>query len=145
MTKFYDTIHVEIHREVYKMKNKVIDYVTPATTCEFIGISRKSISQISLWIKQKRIHGVYKFGNNWAIPISWVKSECIERGLSFQGVQLSNEEVGVSLNDYSPIAEIFKGNKLELDRTYNRMRSNTFNGDYIKFGNAYGIRKEAIK
>lgn len=130
---------------MYKMKNKVIDYVTPTTTCQLIGIDEKSTPQIIKWIGEKRIAGAYKFGNNWAIPIRWIKSECLERGIEFQEIKLQNDEKGVSLKDYTPIREWATKNNVSHSKIHSQMKRGTFDGDYIRFGNAYGIRKEDIK
>ncbi len=122
-------------------KNKVVDYVTPQQACTMIGISANSTPQITRWINEGRIPNTIKFGNNTAIPIGWVKSECLSRNVQFEGIKLEDRQVAVSLNDYQPISVIYKDNKKELDRIYSRMKRGSFNGDYIRFGNAYGIRK----
>lgn len=124
-----------------KIKNKVVDYVTPAEACKIIGISEKSTPLITRWINDGKIKGTFKFGNNTAIPIMWVKSECLSRNIDFQGIIIENKQIPVSLKDYKPISTIYKDNKKELDRTYSRMKRGTFQGDYIRFGNSYGIRK----
>lgn len=121
-------------------KNKVTDYVTPAEACRAIGISEKSTPQILRWIKDGRIPGVFKFSSNWAIPVSWVKSECNSRGINWSGVPLHSGEVEVSLTNYMPISEVYKEDKKELDRIYKQMKRGTFQGDYILFGNAYGLK-----
>lgn len=124
-----------------KTKNIVVDYVTPQQACTMIGISASSTPQITRWINEGRIPNITKFGNNTAIPISWVKSECLSRGVNFEGVKLEDGQVAVSLKDYEPISVIYKDNKKELDRIYSRMKRGSFNGNYIRFGNAFGIRK----
>lgn len=124
-----------------KNKNVVVDYVTPQQACTMIGISASSTPQITRWIGEGRIPNVTKFGNNTAIPISWVKSECLERNVQFEGIKLEGGQVAVSLKDYEPISMIYKDNKKELDRIYRRMKRGTFDGDYVRFGNSYGIRK----
>lgn len=123
------------------MKNVVIDYVTPTEVCKIIGISTKSTPQITRWINSGKIKGVKQFGNNKGIPVSWVKSECLERGINWQGVELKEGENGVSLNDYEPIYQMFKDEK-ERSRVYDRLRRGTYKDDYIKFGNAYGLPKK---
>lgn len=122
------------------LKNKVVDYVTPAEACKIIGISEKSTPLITRWINDGKIKGTFKFGNNTAIPITWVKSECLSRNIDFQGILVENKQIPVSLKDYEPISLIYKDNKKELDRIYSRMKRGTFQGDYIRFGNSYGIR-----
>lgn len=124
-----------------RIKNKVTDYVTPAEACTMIGISASSTPQITRWINEGRIPNTIKFGNNTAIPIAWVKSECLARSVKFEGIKLKDGQVAVSLKDYEPISTIYQDNKKELDRIYNRMRRGSFDGDFIRFGNAYGIRK----
>lgn len=124
-----------------KIKNVVIDYVTPQQACVMIGISAKSTPQITRWINEGRIPHTTKFGNNTAIPVSWVKSECLARDVEFRGVKLEDGQVAVSLKDYEPISKLYQSNKKELDRIYNRMRRGSFDGDFIRFGNSYGIRK----
>lgn len=123
------------------MKNKVIDYVTPQETCTIIGISANSTPQITRWINEGKINGVIPFGNNKAIPVSWVKSECLSRGINWEGVKLEEGEVGVNLKDYEPISVIYKDDKKELNKIYMRMKRGTFDGNYVRFGNSYGIRK----
>ena len=122
------------------MKNKVIDYVTPKEACKIIGISEGSAAQITRWINQGKIKGVKQFGNNKAIPVSWVKSECLERGINWQGVELEEGENGISLDDYKPLYECIRDKK-EYDRLHARLRRGTYKGDYIKFGNAFGLPK----
>lgn len=124
-----------------KIKNVVTDYVTPTEACRIIGISEKSTPQITRWINEGKIAGVVSFSNNKAIPVIWVKSECLERGIHWEGVELKQDEIGVYLNEYEPISVIYKDNKKELNKIYMRMKRGTFQGDYIRFGNAYGIRK----
>ena len=122
------------------MKNKVIDYVTPTEACKIIGISPKSTPQITRWINDGKIKGTKQFGNNKAIPVAWVKSECNERGINWEGVELGNDETGVLLSNYVPINEKIDEQK-ERYRVYNRLRRGTYVGDYIKFGNAFGLPK----
>ena len=123
------------------MKNKVIDYVTPKEACKIIGISESSAAQITRWIQDGKIKNTKRFGNNTAIPVAWVKSECLERGISWQGVKLKEGEKGVSLDDYEPINARFKDDERKRSRTYDRMRHEKFEGDHIKFGNAFGLPK----
>lgn len=122
------------------MKNKVIDYVTPKEACKIIGISESSAAQITRWIQDGKIKNTKRFGNNTAIPVAWVKSECLERGISWQGVELKEGEKGVSLEDYEPINDKIEDQK-ERYRVYNRLRRGTYKNDYIKFGNAFGLPK----
>lgn len=122
------------------MKNKVTDYVTPTEVCKIIGISPKSTPQITRWINDGKIKGTRQFGNNKAIPVSWVKSECNERGINWEGVELENDETGVLLGDYVPINEKIEDQK-ERYRVYNRLRRGTYDGDFVKFGNAFGVPK----
>lgn len=123
------------------MKNKVIDYVTPTEVCEIIGISTKSTPQITRWINSGKIKGVKQFGNNKGIPVSWVKSECLERGIHWNGVELKEGEKGVLLNDYEPLIERIE-DKREYGRIHTQMKRLTFKGDYIRFGNSFGLPKK---
>ncbi len=122
------------------MKNKVIDYITAEETCKIIGISVNSTAQITRWVNDGRIKGVRFFGNNKAIPVSWVKSECLERGINWQGVELEEGENGILLDDYKPLHECISDKK-EYDRLHARLRRGTYEGDYIRFGNAFGLPK----
>ena len=123
------------------MKNVVIDYVTPTEACKIIGISPKSTPQITRWINQGKIKGVKQFGNNKGIPVSWVKSECLERGIRWEGVELKEGEKGVSLDDYITLNEKIDDEK-ERYRVYSRLKRKTYKGDYIRFGNSFGLPKE---
>ena len=118
----------------------MIDYVTPREACKIIGISESSAAQITRWIQDGKIKGTRQFGNNKAIPVSWVKSECDERGINWEGVELKNDDTGVLLGDYVPINEKIDEQK-ERYRVYNRLRRGTYEGDYIRFGNAFGLPK----
>lgn len=122
------------------MKNKVIDYVTPTEACKIIGISPNSTPQITRWVNDGRIKGVRFFGNNKAIPVTWVKSECNERGINWEGVELESDETGVSLDDYIPLKESTQ-DKNEYSRLHARLKRGTYKGDFIKFGNAFGLPK----
>ena len=123
------------------MKNKVIDYVTPTEVCKIIEISTKSTPQITRWINSGKIKGVKQFGNNKGIPVSWVKSECIERGIHWEGVELKEGEKGVSLDDYEPLIECIE-DKREYGRIHTQMKRSTYKGDHIRFGNSYGLPKK---
>lgn len=127
------------------MKNKVIDYLTIDEVCDAIGIKRNSRIQITRWIKDGRIAGAYKFSTNWAIPINWVKSECIARGIKYQEEENNDKQKQVKLKDYIPLIEVYKENIREYNRLQQQMIRNTYPEDYIKFGSSYGIRKEDIK
>lgn len=122
------------------MKNKVIDYVTPTEACKIIGISPNSTPQITRWINDGKIKGTRQFGNNKAIPVSWVKSECNERGINWEGVELEDDETGVSLDSYIPLKDCIPDEK-EYGRLHARLRRGTYEGDYIRFGNAFGLPK----
>lgn len=124
-----------------RSKNKVIDYVTQAEACEIIGISEKSTPLINRWINQGKIKGTYKFSHNMAIPVNWVKSECNERNIGWEGVKLEENEIGVSLKDYEPIIDYARKNNLNYSTFHSTFKRGTFKGDWIKFGNSYGIRK----
>lgn len=123
------------------MRNKVIDYVTPTEACKIIGISPKSTPQITRWISEGKIKGVKQFGNNKAIPVAWVKSECNERGINWEGVELENDETPVSLDDYIPLYE-FVEDKREYGRVHTQMKRASYKGDYVRFGNSYGLPKK---
>lgn len=122
-------------------KNKVIDYVTQAEACEIIGISKKSTPLINRWINQGKIKGVFKFGKTIAIPVSWVKSECNSRGIYYNGVELQENEKGVSLRDYEPLIDYTKKNNLKYGTIHSQMTRGVFNKDFIKFDTSFGIRK----
>lgn len=123
------------------MKNKVIDYVTPTEACIIIGISPKSTPQITRWINEGRIKGIKQFGKNKAIPVSWVKSECNERGINWEGVELGDDETPVSLDDYISIKEYCIKNNLNYIRFNNKISRGYFDGDFIRFANTYGLPK----
>lgn len=122
------------------MKNKVIDYVTPREACKIIGIKESSAAQITRWIQDGKIKGTRQFGNNKAIPVSWVKSECNERGINWEGVELEDDETGVSLDSYITLHEKIE-DETERSRTYDRLRHKKYEGDFIRFGNAFGLPK----
>lgn len=123
------------------IKYVVTDYVTPAEACKIIGISVKSTPLITRWINEGRIKGVLNFGNNKAIPVNWVKSECNNRNIQWDGVRLEPGQIAVSLEDFMPIVEYAKENSLNYSTFHSTFRRGTFKGDWIKFGNSFGIRK----
>lgn len=120
------------------MKNVVIDYVTPTEVCKIIGISTKSTPQITRWINSGKIKRYKRFGNSLAIPVSWVKSECSERGINWQGVELEEGEKGVSLDDYKPLMDYVEENKLNYSTIYHSLKDGKIE-DYIKFQSTYGL------
>ena len=122
-------------------KNKVIDYLPPKEVCRIIGISTKSTAQITRWMKDGRIVGAFKFGKTIAIPISWVKSECLTRGIDWNGVQVEEDKIGVSLKDYEPLIDYAKKNNVGYGTIHNQITRGTFEGDYIRFDTSFGIRK----
>lgn len=122
-------------------KNKVIDYLPPKEVCKIIGISAKSTAQITRWIKDGRIAGVYRFGKTVAIPTNWVKSECITRGIDWEGVQVEEGKVGVSLKDYEPLIDYAKKNNIGYGTIHNQITRGTFNKDFVRFDTSFGIRK----
>ena len=122
-------------------KYKVTDFVTPKEVCEIIGISTKSTPQITRWINEGRIPEVYLFGKNKAIPVTWVKSECLSRGINFEGIKLENGEVGVSLKDYIPVKEYCKKNNFNYNNFNNKISRGYYNGEFIRFANTYGLPK----
>lgn len=122
-------------------KNRVIDYVTQAEACEIIGISKKSTPLINRWINQGKIKGAYKFGKTVAIPTNWVKSECIERGISWKGVEVEEGERGVSLKDYEPLIDYTKRNNLKYGTIHSQITRGSFDKDFIRFDTSFGIRK----
>lgn len=125
-------------------KNIVIDYVTPAEACRAIGISEKSTPQITRWINEGRIKGVLNFGNNKAIPISWVKSECLTRDIQFESIKLEDGQVAVSLNDYEPVNQIEK--KYKTSHLAVKIMRGQINKDHvIQFGKNWGIEKSFVK
>ena len=122
-------------------KNKVIDYITIDEVCDIIGIKRNSKAQITRWIKEGKIKGAYKFGNSWAIPVNWVKSECNSRNINWQGVELEENQTGVSLDKYEQITEFFEDRK-KSNAVYMQITRKTYTDDYVKFGNTYGLPKK---
>lgn len=123
------------------MKNKVIDYMTPTETCRAIGISESSVAQITRWVNEGRIKGAYRFGKALAIPVSWVKSECIERGIPFDGIELKGGDKGVSLDDYIPLIDYVKEKGINYGTFYARIKREQYKGDYIRFQTTYGLPK----
>lgn len=122
------------------MKNKVIDYVTMNDATKILGLARSSSSQISRWVKDGKIQGTFSFGRSVAIPVSWLRSECLERGISWDGIELEDGETGVSLKDYLDINEWAELNNLTYSKVYNDI-VNGRRHDYIKFGVSYGLPK----
>lgn len=122
-------------------KYKVTDFVTPKEVCEIIGISEKSTPQITRWINEGRIPEVYLFGKNKAIPVTWVKSECIARGITWNGIKLESGEVSVSLKDYIPVKEYCANNNLNYNNFNNKISRGYYNGEFIRFANTYGLPK----
>ncbi|MBU5669638.1 helix-turn-helix domain-containing protein [Peptoniphilus sp. MSJ-1] len=121
--------------------NKVIDYLTPAEVCEVIGISKKSTPQITRWINEGKIPYYKQFGRNKAIPVSWVKSECLSRGIKWEGIQLKDNEKNVSLDDYEDLKKYAQNNNLTYDKLYNDIVNGKIK-NYIRFGNAFGLPKK---
>lgn len=127
-----------------KLRNKVIDYVTPTEACKIIGISEKSTPLITRWINQGKIKDVITFGKSKGIPINWVKSECNERGINWEGIKLEDGEVGVSLKDYEPVNKIEQ--KYQVSHLAIRITRGQINSDYaVQFGRNWGIEKEYMK
>lgn len=124
------------------MKNKAIDYTTTEEACVAIGIKVSSRVQLTRWIQEGRIPGAYKFGKTWAIPTSWIKSECNSRGIYYNGVKLESDERSVLLEDYEPLIEYSNRLDLSYGKIHFQLRSGIFKGDFIRFGTSYGIRKE---
>ena len=122
------------------MKNKVIDYVTMNEATKILGLARSSSSQLSRWIKDGKIQGTLSFGRSVAIPVSWLRSECLERGISWNGIELEDGETGVNLKDYLDISEWAELNNLTYSKVYNDI-ANGRRYDYIKFGVSYGLPK----
>lgn len=122
-------------------KYKVTDFVTPKEVCEIIGISEKSTAQITRWMNNGKITGVILFGKNKAIPVNWVKSECLARGISWEGIKLKNNEIGVSLKEYIPIKEYCKKNNLNYNNFNNKISRGYYDGEFIRFANTYGLPK----
>lgn len=127
---------------IKKSKNKAIDYITIDETCDAIGIKKNSRAQLIRWIQDGRITGAFKFGKSWAIPVSWVKSECNSRGIHYDGVELGKVENGVSLNDYESLVEYSKKSDITQGTLYNQIKRGIFKNDYIRFDTSYGVRKE---
>lgn len=124
-----------------KTKYKVIDYITPKEVCQIIGISEKSTPLITRWMNEGRIPEVYLFGKNKAIPVTWVKSECLSRGIQWEGVELKEGEIGVSLKDYIPIKEYCKKNNLKYMNLNNQISRGYYDGQFIRYANTYGLPK----
>lgn len=127
---------------IKKSKNKATDYITIDETCDAIDIKRNSKAQITRWIQDGRIAGAFKFGKSWAIPVSWVKSECNSRGIRYEGVELGKVENGVSLNDYESLVEYSKKSDITQGTLYSQIKRGIFKKDYIRFDTSYGVRKE---
>lgn len=127
------------------MKNKAIDYITIDETCEAIGIKKNSRAQIIRWIQDGRVAGAIKFAKSWAIPVSWVKSECQSRGIYYNGVELEDDEIAVSLSDYEPLVEYSKKVNISQGTLHSQIQRGIFKKDYIRFDRSYGIRKEVKK
>lgn len=126
------------------MKNKVVDYLTPIEVCQIIRISVNSTPQITRWIREGRIKNVVQFGKSNAIPISWVKSECQARGISWSGVELKENEAGVSLKDYTPVNQIEK--KYNVQNLAVRIKRGQIDlENVIQFGNNWGIESNKIE
>lgn len=120
---------------------RVVDYITPQEVCKAIGISEKSTPLITRWMNEGRIPGVYLFGKNKAIPVNWVKSECLSRGIKWEGVELKKGETGVSLKDYIPIKEYCKINNLKYMSLNNQISRGYYDGKFIRYANTYGLPK----
>lgn len=125
-----------------KSKNKAIDYITIDETCDAIDIKRNSKAQITRWIQDGRIAGAFKFGRSWAIPISWVKSECNSRGIHYDGLKLEKGENGVFLGDYESLVDYSERLNIPYGNLHNQIRRGTFDKDFIRFDTSYGVRKE---
>lgn len=126
------------------MKNKVIDYLTPIEVCQIIRISVNSTPQITRWIKEGRIKNVIQFGKSNAIPVSWVKSECQARGIDWNGVELKENEVGVSLKNYTPVNQIEK--KYNVQNLAVRIKRGQISlENVVQFGNNWGIEINKIE
>lgn len=136
----YNNLYGDDSVEAYT-KYKVVDYVTPKDVCKIIGISENSTPLITRWMNQGRIKEVYLFGKNKAIPVSWVKSECITRGISWEGIKLKSGEVGVSLKDYIPIKEYCENNGLVYMSLNNQIARGYYKDEFIRFANTYGLPK----
>lgn len=119
-------------------KNKVIDYITIDEVCDIIGIKRNSKAQITRWIKEGKIKGAYKFGKTWAIPINWVKSECNSRNINWEGVELEENQIGVSLDDYADINDYAKKNNATYQKLYNDIVDGR-EKNFLRFGQSFGI------
>ena len=123
------------------MKNVVIDYLTTKEVCEAIGIKANSTALLKRWIDNGKIKGAKKFGQSWAIPVEWVKAECLERGIDYKSVELQSNQVGVKLFDYIPLIDYVNGDKNQYDKLHAYIRYGKTNLDYIRFYNTYGVRK----
>lgn len=135
------SLYNNIQGDEMKNKNIVVDYVTQSQACEIIGINKKSTPLINRWIKDGRIVGAFKFGKTIAIPIAWVKSECLSRNINFNGIELKPNEVGVSLKDYEPLIDYTKRNNLKYGTIHSQMTRGAFEKDFVKFDTSFGIRK----
>lgn len=127
---------------IKKSKNKAIDYITIDETCDAIDIKRNSKAQITRWIRDGRIAEAFKFGRSWAIPVSWIKSECNSRGIRYEGVKLEKGENAVSLQDYESLVDYSERLNIPYGNLHNQIRRGTFDKDYIRFDTSYGVRKE---
>lgn len=123
------------------MKKKITDYLTVKEVLQILGLRPSSQTLITRWIRDGRIEQVLTFGTIYAIPVTWVKSECISRGIDYKGIHLDSDQVGVSLKDYIPLKEYTEKNKLDYGKLYGKLKRKTVNLNYVKFGNVYGIKK----
>lgn len=123
------------------MKYKVIDYVTTLEACKILQLSKNSTGSITRKLQNGEIKGAYKFGKTWAIPIYWIKSECVSRNIYWIEKELKNDEKGVSLKNYIPIKEYCEKNKISYNVFNSQIARGYYDGEFIRFANTYGLPK----
>ena len=128
--------------------NKVIDYMAPIDIARLFGLV--NYTNISNSAKKGEINGAYKFGRSWAIPISWVKNECRNRGIYFVGIELEEDEigvrVGVSLDDFYTINEVVEMTGEKLGTIMWELETGVIpESVHVVYYNTRGIKKDYIK
>lgn len=122
------------------MKNKVIDFITSKEIIEVLGQSLATTAMYNKQAREGTIKGAFKFSSTWAFPIEYLKEKARKKGIRYDGVQLEDNEKGVSLLDYKTVLEWSEEKGYNMATIHSRIKRGTFKGDYVKFGNTYGIR-----
>lgn len=124
-------------------KNKVIDYMTVQDAVKALDYAEASHSVLTRMANDGRIEGAFKFGSSWALPTAWVRQQAGERGIYFNGIELKENEVPVSLQDYEHIKTWSEKKGDSSVKISTRIRRNQGEYDYVRFGNMIGIRKDS--